>query len=45
MSEKNASSIKNHEEEIIKIIKEVCNVPNLKPEDWHKYGPIVIYYY
>jgi hypothetical protein len=40
MSEK-----KDHEEEIIKIIKEVCRVPNLKPEDWHTYGPKVIYIY
>ena len=23
-------------------IKEVCRVPNLKPEDWHIYGPKVI---
>jgi hypothetical protein len=45
MSEINSSSKKDHEEEIIKIIKEVCRVPNLKPEDWHTYGPKVIYFY
>ena len=44
MSEKNSSSNNNPEEEIIKIIKEVCSVPNLKPEDWYKYAPKVIYF-
>ena len=43
MSE-NKESKKNQEEEIIKIIKEVCRVPNLKSEDWHIYGPKVNYF-
>lgn len=42
MSSKNNCLNKNDEEEIIKRIKEVCRVPNLKPEDWNKYGPKVI---
>lgn len=41
MEEKNESK-NNHEEEIIKIMKEVCGAPNLKPEDWHKYESKVI---
>jgi hypothetical protein len=41
MSEKKESN-NNHEEEIIKIMKEVCGAPNLKPEDWHKYESKVI---
>ena len=41
MTENNTTSNINHEEEIIKIIKEVCRCPNLKPEDWHEYGPKV----
>lgn len=32
----------NPNEKIIKIIKEACRVPNLKPEDWKKFGPKVI---
>ena len=31
-----------NEEKIIKLIKEACRVPNLKPEDWKIYGPKVI---
>ena len=42
MSNKKSSPIKNPEEKIIKIIKEVCRVTNLKPEDWQSYGPKVI---
>ena len=30
-----------NEKKIIKIIKEACRVPNLKPEDWKKFGPKV----
>ena len=41
MSENNKSNT-NPEEDIIKIIKEVCRVPNLKSEDWHLHGPKVI---
>ena len=41
MSDKNTSN-KDNEEEIIKMMKEVCRVPNLKPEDWQKFGPKVI---
>lgn len=41
MSTKNISLDKNEEKEIIKRIKEVCRVPNLKPEDWNIYGPKV----
>jgi len=41
MSEKNVSN-NNHEEEIIKTMKEVCGAPNLKPGDWNKYESIVI---
>ena len=44
MSEIDSNSKNNPEEQIIKIIKEVCRVPNLKQEDWHKYGPQVIYF-
>ena len=40
MIEKNPSSNKN-KEKIINIIKEACGIPNLKPEDWKKYGPNV----
>ena len=32
----------SNETKIIKIIKEACRVPKLKPEDWKKYGPKVI---
>lgn len=38
---KNLSSNKGNEKEIINIMKEVCRVPNLKPEDWYTYGPKV----
>lgn len=41
MSEKKKFN-NNHEEEIIKIMKEVCGAPNLKPEDWLKYESKVI---
>ena len=44
MSEINSYSKNNPEEQIIRIIKEVCSVPNLKPEDWYIYGPKVIYF-
>lgn len=42
MSKNDMPSVNKNEEQIIKIIKEVCRVPNLKPEDWHIYGPKVI---
>jgi len=42
MSKNDMPTINKNEEKIIKIIKDVCRVPNLKPEDWHKYGPTVI---
>ena len=40
MNEKN-TPINNNEEIIINIIKEACRLPELKPEDWKKYGPKV----
>ena len=39
---KNNPSPNNNEERIINIIKEACRIPELKPEDWKKYGPKVI---
>ena len=44
MSEKNLASKSKLEEERINKIKELCRAPDLKPENWHKYGPKVIYF-
>lgn len=42
MADNNTKSKINTEENIIRKIKELCRAPDLKPEDWHKYGPKVI---
>ncbi len=38
----NSHSPNNNEERIINLIKEACGIPQLKSEDWNKYGPKVI---